>query len=367
MTIFSPTAETSVIEGNGWNHTFVDGNSQIPAGSVNAIGVYSLTPATLTVKIAELISGSTFKIVVSETFSHTGTGWEDHTLASPFASNGSGHYLSCHTPIDINKSVATARRFVSGNLGLNSQAGFYADSAPIVAIRAIIDEEAPAGGGGSPGPSPSSTHYLHLFAGQSNGLALASGAGGAAFLASMNTLVPHASHQIVNACVGSSFIAQPSEGERHWQPTPGDGLGTLCQDAVNAVSAAKAATPNSVLASIQWYQGEAQTRHGRGESIIRYPEFLSVTLNAISEPNVPVNVVELHAQPDGSYQIWSNMQWMQRQFTDPASDMYVANTQLVSASDMSDSTDGGLHLTEAALTVVGQRLAEATAKRIWPR
>lgn len=83
----TPATANSSNSGN----TVIDRSWALTNGrTISHIGVYSITAASCTVKVVRRVSSETYDILVSETFSHGGTGWEDFELSSPYEIPGSG-------------------------------------------------------------------------------------------------------------------------------------------------------------------------------------------------------------------------------------------------------------------------------------
>ncbi len=79
-----PTAHTNI--DRSWS---VDNSS-----TINQMGVYLDSAGDVTVKIAKRNSAGNYDIVVSEQFAHTGSGWEDFTLTTPYDVPASGDYYA---------------------------------------------------------------------------------------------------------------------------------------------------------------------------------------------------------------------------------------------------------------------------------
>lgn len=350
------TGATLGAESFQWNDTFCDRSVALPNGEdIVSIGVYSDAAQSVVVKILEESSPTSMTVVVSETLPHPGGGFADLTLSQAFTVPPSGTYrMGAHVNGTINGSVSAPRASKSGNA--TGTGTFFSVDAPQPVLRASTTGSTPP-----PPPPASGSEYCYLFAGQSNGNALAQTP---AFLARMSANIPGATHQVVNAAGDSTYIAPPNFGEQHWQPTPGDGFGTLCQQAAALRDAAIAG--GATLAAVVWYQGEAQTRADLEATVLHYPEYLRATLGAISLPNVPVIVIELHEQPDSTYPLWPHMQFVQRQ-TGEGGFFGIDNVTVVSAADLSDSIDDGLHLSPTDLSTLAERVADAITAKIWPR
>lgn len=99
------------------NQTAIDRNYALPAGAiVDKVGVACATAQNITVKIALENSSTNYTIVVSQTFAHTGSGWEDCVLSSSYTVPATGTYrLGVYAPSSIAVRTHVARSFCSGN------------------------------------------------------------------------------------------------------------------------------------------------------------------------------------------------------------------------------------------------------------
>lgn len=74
-------------------YTMVSRNTPLTAGDrIRKIGAYSTNSRTVVVKIYLRLTSTTGDVVVSESFSHAGGGWEDFTLSADYTIPGSGEY-----------------------------------------------------------------------------------------------------------------------------------------------------------------------------------------------------------------------------------------------------------------------------------
>jgi len=74
-------------------YTVTDYDMELNGASLTAIGIYSGTALTYKVKLLKKNSATNLDVVVDESFSHGGTGWEHHTLASPYDIPTTGTYV----------------------------------------------------------------------------------------------------------------------------------------------------------------------------------------------------------------------------------------------------------------------------------
>jgi hypothetical protein len=88
------------------------------SATVYSIGAYSSSAQTVTVKILKYNSPGNYDVVVSESFSHGGAGWQDFTLSSSYSVPGSGSYYAgvyAAGTVGIN-SGSVARSYVASNV-----------------------------------------------------------------------------------------------------------------------------------------------------------------------------------------------------------------------------------------------------------
>ena len=73
--------------------TIIDRSAAVLSSvTIQKLGIYSLSARNVTLKIVKQNSTTNFDVVANQTFSHTGSGWEDFTLTSPYAVPASGTY-----------------------------------------------------------------------------------------------------------------------------------------------------------------------------------------------------------------------------------------------------------------------------------
>ena len=104
---------------------------------VTHIGASSNVAFSCVLKILKRNSAGNYDIVVSESHSHGGTGWEDHELASPFTvpSTGEYHvalYFAAGPTIPAN---STTRAYKAGDVTGTGQTGFGEDTSNCPALR----------------------------------------------------------------------------------------------------------------------------------------------------------------------------------------------------------------------------------------
>lgn len=106
---------TSTTSNYASSFTIVDMGTALTAGdTINEIGVYSTTARTgLKVKIVTKTATNTFNVVADSTsFNHTGSGFENHALPSPYTIPGTGsYYVAVYYPgvTGVNVTVSVAR------------------------------------------------------------------------------------------------------------------------------------------------------------------------------------------------------------------------------------------------------------------
>jgi hypothetical protein len=128
------------------NFTVFDRSFNLTNGKVvKKIGLYNtLGGKTLTVKIGKRNGAGNYDIVVSQSVSHTGTGWEYFTLSSPYTVPGSGTYqVGGYTgsPANPNVIASVARSYASTDIGVSSGVTFTEDTGQGIGVRAIYDTE----------------------------------------------------------------------------------------------------------------------------------------------------------------------------------------------------------------------------------
>jgi len=118
------------------NQTAIDRNYALPSGvTVDKIGVYSTSALSVTVKVALENSSTNYTIVVSQTFPHTGSGWEDFSLSSSYTIPATGTYrLGVYAPSTIVVRLSSARSYIGSNA--TGTVSATADAAEVPLVRA---------------------------------------------------------------------------------------------------------------------------------------------------------------------------------------------------------------------------------------
>lgn len=139
--VIKPTA--TVVDGDGGHaegsaadysgvYTWFDQSWTIDnSETVTKIWVKSSVAVSFNVKIGLRNSAGNYDIVVSESFSHGGSGWEAKTLSTPYAVPASGTYHAGIYYASGNiaaSSGAFARAYKSGDITGSGQSGFNEDS-----------------------------------------------------------------------------------------------------------------------------------------------------------------------------------------------------------------------------------------------
>jgi hypothetical protein len=109
---------TSTTEANQTN-TYIDRTTAVlNSVIVSKVGMYSTTARSITLKIVKRNSANNYDVVVNETFSHTGSGWEDFTLSSSYTVPGTGtYYLGSYVPAggsNPNVTGTVSRAYLTG-------------------------------------------------------------------------------------------------------------------------------------------------------------------------------------------------------------------------------------------------------------
>lgn len=131
------TESSSSTTGSAGNASFtvLDRSWAIDNGAtVNSVGVYSTSAATITVKILNEDSTTQYDIVVSKSFSHGGSGWEDCTLDSPYTVPGTGTYRVGTYSTSNTNYYSADRSYKAGDASGNNQ-GFTADTSNTPSVR----------------------------------------------------------------------------------------------------------------------------------------------------------------------------------------------------------------------------------------
>ncbi len=125
----------------GSGYTFIDRTTALVNGVVvGKIGVYSMTALTFKLKIVKRNAANNYDVVVNQTFSHGGTGWEDCTLSPLYTVPGSGTYylgayLATGTPYFT--SAGAARAYIASDLTGTGVATTAEDTNPAYPLRYV--------------------------------------------------------------------------------------------------------------------------------------------------------------------------------------------------------------------------------------
>ncbi len=88
--------------------------------TVTKVGIYLAAAFTIAIKVCKRNSANDYNIISTENFSHGGTGWEDFTLAAPYAVPGSGEYLiACYVPGNTS-FISASRAFHASDPGVQN-------------------------------------------------------------------------------------------------------------------------------------------------------------------------------------------------------------------------------------------------------
>lgn len=124
-------ASTSTPAGAMANATYTIVNRDLTLtnnATVTQVGVYSTSAVTIDVKIVKRNSAGNYDVVVSQSFSHPGTGWADLTLSSPYVVPASGTYhLGAYSASNFT-TLSAARAYKAGNTGVSSSNTFTEDT-----------------------------------------------------------------------------------------------------------------------------------------------------------------------------------------------------------------------------------------------
>jgi len=104
--------------------------------TINTIGIFSNSAATITMKIALRDSATQYTVVVSESFSHPGGGWADKTLSTPYTVPGSGTYhAGAYSAATVEGNTTTARAYKLNGDYTGTITGMTEDSSNTPAMR----------------------------------------------------------------------------------------------------------------------------------------------------------------------------------------------------------------------------------------
>lgn len=101
--------------------TLIDRSTAVPNGTVvKSVGVYSTVARTIKAKIALRNSANNYTVVVDQSYSHGGSGWEDVTLSAPYTVPGAGtYYLAAYVGAggsSPNVTASVARAYLNSDL-----------------------------------------------------------------------------------------------------------------------------------------------------------------------------------------------------------------------------------------------------------
>ncbi len=123
MAEFTVTINTADTTATAQNFTFVDRTTAvIPSALVTKIGFFSNTARNVTLKIVKRNSANNYDVVINQTFAHTGAGWQDFTITTPYSVPASGtYYLAGYVPSgganpDVKNAPAGGRAYINSDL-----------------------------------------------------------------------------------------------------------------------------------------------------------------------------------------------------------------------------------------------------------
>jgi hypothetical protein len=130
----NPTGSTASLA----SYTLLDRTTAaLNSVSIVSIGLSSNVAAAFTVKLAKRNSAGNYDVVVSQTLSHGGGGFEDVTLSSPYAVPATGsYYFGGYTDSSTTMSTTAAvnRAYKAGNAGVGAGQAFTENSYQSFAI-----------------------------------------------------------------------------------------------------------------------------------------------------------------------------------------------------------------------------------------
>lgn len=121
----------------GANYTIFNRSFALdPGATIETIGVNSAHAGTMKVKIALRNSATSYTIVVDQTVSHGGAGWQDFTLSSPYVVPGSGtYYVGVYQNITTIASVSSQPRTYRNADSTGTDTSMTEDTASAPAVR----------------------------------------------------------------------------------------------------------------------------------------------------------------------------------------------------------------------------------------
>jgi hypothetical protein len=137
----SSSANPAQTNGGFDTYTWIERGVALTNGNiVVSLGFYSTASGSVTLKIVKRNSAGNYDVVVSETFSHGGSGWQSFNLSSAYAIPGSGtYYPAIYTTISgavLPYSNGISRAYKSGDVTGTGQSGISEDSGAMLPLRA---------------------------------------------------------------------------------------------------------------------------------------------------------------------------------------------------------------------------------------
>lgn len=132
----SPPSTTVAAQG----YTFVDRSAAIVNGAnVQSIDVYSNTARTMKVKIAKRNASNNYDIVVDQSFSHAGGGWQTVTLSSSYLISGTIFFVAVYCSAgganpDVS-AIGVTRSYNASDVTGTGFASFAEDSSQVFPTR----------------------------------------------------------------------------------------------------------------------------------------------------------------------------------------------------------------------------------------
>lgn len=125
------------------SYTLVDRSWAVDNGAVvSKLRIYATAAFSGKAKICLENSSTNFDVVVDESISHTGSGWEEFTLTSPYAVPASGTYriaaYSSGASAGPRRAATLARSYKSGDITGAGQTGFVADNSGDLWLLGVV-------------------------------------------------------------------------------------------------------------------------------------------------------------------------------------------------------------------------------------
>ncbi len=134
VTSGTPNAANSIFA------SFTNFNQSVPLRNdttITSLGIFADSAATIVLKIALRVSSGTRDVVVSQSVSHGGAGWQDFQLTTPYYIPETGtYYIGGYSTSSAISAISADRGFKSGDITGTGQSGFTEDTNNTCGVRA---------------------------------------------------------------------------------------------------------------------------------------------------------------------------------------------------------------------------------------